>query len=310
MDKAFPASGDLTLSLKSKIWFLWHRRMGHVSKEKLLGLFKSTRGLTEPLVPAKVKPCEPCIYSKQLRIVNRIPAQRAEKPLGRVYSDYWGPYWIDTLGGNRYFLSFTDDATRRSDIILTPNRQNTRMHFLLWKARAELRSGHKLGALRTDNAKEFLALQPELEAMGATLELTVHYTPEQNGVAERLNRTLITMAKAMLFDSGLPQRFWGEAVTTANYIRNRLAIGPNGMTPEEAFTKEKPSISHMRAFGCLAYAFQASETRKKLDPNSIKTVFVGYEESTRQYRVYDPVKDKLIRSSNVEFYEDRRLEFD
>jgi hypothetical protein len=122
-----------------------------------------------------------------------------------------------------------------------------------------------------------------------------------------LNRTLVTIAKALLFDAQLPPRFWGEAVNTANYLRNRLPIGPNGISPHEAFTKERPSISHLRVFGCLAYAYQAKETRLKLDPNSIRTVFVGYKASTRQYRVYDPTRDKLIRSSNVIFFENERL---
>jgi hypothetical protein len=134
--------------------------------------------------------------------------------------------------------------------------------------------------LRTDNAKEYLSLRPELKAIGVTLELTVYYTPEQNRVAERLNCTLITMAKALLFNSGLPQKFWGEAVATANYLRNRLPISPAGKTPEEAFTREKLSIAHLRVFGCLAYATTAAETCKKLDLNLVKTVFVGYEETT------------------------------
>jgi hypothetical protein len=98
-------------------------------------------------------------------------------------------------------------------------------------------------------------------------------------------------------------------VNTANYLRNRLLIRPNSKSPHEAFTKEKPSVSHLRVFGCLAYAYQAKETRLKLDPNSVKTVFVGYEATTRQYRVYDPVKNKLIRSSNVMFFENERLRF-
>jgi hypothetical protein len=81
------------------------------------------------------------------------------------------------------------------------------MHLLQWKAQAELRSRHKLVALRTNNAKEFLFLKRKLEPIGITLELTAHYTPKQNGVAKRLNRTLITVAKALLFNSGLPQKF-------------------------------------------------------------------------------------------------------
>ena len=82
----------------------------------------------------------------------------------------------------------------------------------------ELRLRHKLIALRSNNAKEFLFLKRKLKSIGITLELTAYYTPKQNGVAERLNCTLIAVAKALLFDLGLPQKFWGEAVTTANYL--------------------------------------------------------------------------------------------
>ena len=165
-------------------------------------------------------------------------------------------------------------------------------------------------AIWTDNAKEYVALGKELANIGINVEFTVYYTPEQNGVAERLNRTLITITKALLFDARLPPKFWGEAANTANYLRNRLPIGPDSMSPHEAFTKERPSVSHLRVFGCLAYAYQAKETRLKLDPNSIRTIFVGYEATTRQYRVYDPAKNKVIRSSNVIFFENERLRFD
>jgi transposase InsO family protein len=135
------------------------------------------------------------------------------------------------------------------------SRKEVRKLFYRYKEYAELLTGFKIIILRTDNAKEFVALQKELANIGITVEFTVHYTPEQNGVAERLNRTLITIAKALLFDAQLPPMFWGEAVNTANYLRNRLLIGPDSMSPHEAFTRERPSVSHLRVFGCLAYAY-------------------------------------------------------
>jgi hypothetical protein len=290
-------------------WVLWHRRFGHIGREKLLDLHKAVEGIDEPLIEVPLRVCEPCIFSKQLRIVNRVAPKRATVPLRRIYSDVWGPYSVPTLGGAVYFLSFVCDYTRHSTIYLMVRRKEVRKYFYQYKEYAERCTGFKIMAIRTDNAKEYVALGKELADIGITVEFTVYYTPEQNGVAERLNRTLITIAKALLFDARLPPKFWGEAANTANYLRNRLPIGPDSKTPQEAFTRERPSVSHLRVFGCLAYAYQAKETRLKLDPNSIKTIFVGYEATTRQYRVYDPVNDKLIRSSNVMFFENERLRF-
>ena len=145
--------------------------------------------------------------------------------------------------------------------------------------------------------------------LGVAIEYTTAYTPSQNGVAERLNRTLVGMAKAMLLASGLPQRFWGFAIEAACYIRNRLPIRHGRITPEEAFTGKKPKIDHLRVFGCLAYVLKPHELRHKFDPNLAKTAFVGYEASTRQYRVYDPVRNLIIRSYNIQFHELECLEF-
>jgi hypothetical protein len=289
-------------------WELWHRRFGHIGREKLLDLYKVVQDL-EPLVEVPLGVCEPCIFSKQLRIVNRVAPKRATVPLGKIYSDVWGPYSVPSLGGAVYFLSFICDYTRHSTIYLIVSRKEVRKCFYQYKEYAELRTGFKITTIRTDNAKEYVSLKEELANIGITVEFTVYYTPEQNGVAERLNRTLITIAKALLFDARLPPKFWGEAVNTANYLRNRLPIGPDSKSPHEAFTREKPSISHLQVFGCLAYAYQAKETRLKLDPNSVRMIFVGYEATTCQYRVYNPANNKLIRSSNVIFFENERLRY-
>ena len=144
-----------------------------------------------------------------------------------------------------------------------------------------------------------------LAAAGIALELTTVYTPEQNGVSERLNRSLITMARSMLLQAKLPPRFWGEAVIAACYLRNRIAIGPGGKSPEEAFTGRRPSSRHLRTFGCIAYADIPSVTRAKLDPTARKTILVGYMPTSRQYRLYDPVTKSIVVSSDPKFEEDQ-----
>src|ERR1700722_4968143 len=100
---------------------------------------------------------------------------------------------------------------------------------------------------------------------GIKFEYTTVYTPEQNGVAERLNRTLAQLARGMILDAQLPTWMWAYAVEAACYIRNRTPIGPKGMTPEEAYSGRKPDIGHLRVFGCLAYTHIPQKTHEKLD---------------------------------------------
>jgi hypothetical protein len=103
--------------------------------------------------------------------------------------------------------------------------------------------------------------------------------------------------------------FWGFAIEAACYIRNRLPIGLGKITLEQAFTGNMLGINYLRVFRCLAYVLRPQELCLKLDANSIKTIFVGYAESTCQYRVYDPVRKAITRSHNVEFFKNERLEF-
>src|SRR5579862_5767371 len=219
---------------------LWHQRFGHIGVQQLRGLKHVVSDLDNPIpIPRGYNSdyCEPCIMAKQLRVINRQAPEKVDTPLGRVFTDIWGPYSIPTLFGERYIYTITDQATRKSWVYLAKDRKEFRSVFLSWKKEVELQSGHKLKIVRLDNAKEFLPLEKELAKEGVKFEWTTPYTPEQNGVSERLNRTLVTLARAMLINARLPYKFWGEAVKTACYLRNRIPIGPKGVTPEEAFTR-------------------------------------------------------------------------
>ena len=140
----------------------------------------------------------------------------------------------------QYFFTITCEATRKKWVRIVVRRAHFPAKFMQFKTDIELQSGYKILAVRLDGAGENRTLGNELRLLGIAVEYTTAYTPSQNGVSERLNCTLVGMAKAMLLASGLPQKFWGFAIEAACYIRNRLPIGPRQMTPEQAFTGKKP----------------------------------------------------------------------
>jgi hypothetical protein len=137
-------------------------------------------------------------------------------------------------------------------------------------------------------------------------ETTAPYTPEQNGKAERLNRTLMERVRAMLQDTKLPNSLWAEAVTTANYIRNRSPVNGATKTPLELFFGKKPDISQMRTFGAKAYVHIPKALRQKLDPVSRKGIFVGYAADSKAYRVLMDDTNKIEVSRNVSFDESKQ----
>jgi hypothetical protein len=113
------------------------------------------------------------------------------------------------------------------------------------------------------------------------------------------------IARTILQDSGLPSRFWVEAASTACYLRNRTPIGPNGITPEKVYNGKRLYIGYLRVFGYTAYAYIAKERRLKLEPNTKKMVFIGYMLIARQYRLYDPMADKVVLATVPRFIENQ-----
>ena len=161
-----------------------------------------------------------------------------------------------SLGGAEYFLTFIDDKTRFTWVYLLKRKDEVFQRFVEWKAMVENSGGGKLKVLRSDNGGEYMAkrFQEYLKAEGVRHEVTVPKTSQKNGVAECLNRTLMEMVRTMLIESKLDQRFWGEAMSTAVYLRNRSSIkAVIGMTPHEALYGEKPNMRHLRALGCASY---------------------------------------------------------
>ena len=133
----------------------------------------------------------------------------------------------------------------------------------------------------------------------------VPYNPQQNGVAERKNRTICEVARAMMYDQNLPLSLWVEAASTAVYIQNRCSHKAfEEKTPEEVFTGKKPSVDHLRIFGSPVYIHVPKEKRTKLEPSGKKDTFVGYSETSKAYRIYVPGKKHIEVSRDMTLHEE------
>ncbi|KAG6487034.1 hypothetical protein ZIOFF_055615 [Zingiber officinale] len=173
-------------------------------------------------------------------------------------------------------------------------------------------------ALKVDNAEltdrggEYLSnpFSEYCKANGIKRQLTTSYTPQQNGVAERKNRTIVEMARSMLKYKGIPNLYWAEAVHTAAYIMNRSPTkAVHNMTPYEAWHKKKPVVDHFKIFGSLAYALLPSQRREKFDSKGQKLIFIGYNNESKGYRLLDPSTLKIIVSRDVIFDESSSWDF-
>ena len=181
------------------------------------------------------------------------------------------------------------------------------------KARAEVESGQKLGALRTDPGGEFTTHEFAEYCAGEGIhrQRTAPYSPQQNGVVERRNGTVVTAARSKLKAKGLPGRLWGEAVATAVYLLNRCPTkSVEGMTPFQAWHGKKPAVHHLRIFGCIAHVRNTSPHLKKLEDRSRKMIFIGYEARSKAYRAYDPTTNRVLVSRDIVFDEAAQWNWD
>ncbi|CAL8989009.1 unnamed protein product, partial [Prunus brigantina] len=170
----------------------------------------------------------------------------------------------------------------------------------------ELQSGFKVKCVRSDKGGEFTSSEFDrlCEEAGIQRQFSMAYTPQQNGVVERKNRTVVEMAKAMLHGKELPYYLWAEAVHTAVYLLNRCPTKAlRNKTPFEAYSTRKPGVAHLKVFGSVCFVHKPAEGRQKLDVKSTKGVFVGYATCEKGYRVFDPITRKLLLSRDVVFDE-------
>ena len=288
---------------------LWHRRYGHMGYDNMAKL--QADQLVDGIKPsandfqaAGDALCEPCVKAKHHKISRGPSNTNTDNPMELVHMDVCGPFQEASLGGSMYLATFVDDYSSLS--VVRPIKAKSDVAGVTTDVinMLEKQSGWPLLVVRTDNGSEYInsTLATFFKDKGVLHQTTVRYTPEQNGKAERLNRTLLDRVRAMLEDSGLPKTLWAEAATTASYLRNRAPAAGRSCTPWEAFFGNKPDVSHLRVFGARAYALQAKELRSKLDSHAISGVMVGYEPNVKGYRILTD-DGKVIVAGDVAFDE-------
>ncbi|KAG9450658.1 hypothetical protein H6P81_010623 [Aristolochia fimbriata] len=252
--------------------------------------------------------CEWCMKGKQHRLPFEAGhSQRARRPLELVHTDIAGPFEVTSLGGNRYYLTFIDDFSRYTWVYFLKEKSEALNKLKEFKALAENQSRKYIKVLRSDRGGEYTskAFEEFCKENGILHQLTASYTPQQNGVAERKNRTIMNMARSMMKGKTLPKVYWAEAVDCAVYLLNRYPTkSVKFRTPIEAWSGSKPAVGHLKIFGCIAYAHIPEQRRKKLDDRGEKCIFVGYDSKTKAYKLYNPVTKRLIISRDVEFDEE------
>lgn len=285
---------------------LWHKRLGHLGQTGLSKLPSMVKGITSaPQVDTQA--CKGCLLGKHTHQPYPSSESRASRALELVHSDVCGPMATETPSGYKYFVTFTDDFSRKCWVYFMRLKSETFAKFLIFKALAENDCGSKIKKFRSDNGGEYTSTEflTYLQTHGIQAQHTVPYNPQQNGVAERLNRTLMESARSMIKDKGLPDDFWAQAVHTAAYIRNRVPIiALKDMTAEQAWSGHKPDISNFRVFGSKAYAHVPDQTRSKLDDKSTECIFIGYPEDRKAYQLLEVASGKVITSRDVTFVEE------
>lgn len=295
-------------AMKSSIeYMIWHERFGHLNINSLKKLSQNNlvRGIELKNYPETIN-CEVCLKGKMCSTpFSKNSSIKTSAVLELVHSDICGPMRTTSLGGFKYFALFIDDFSRMIFVHFLKKKSDILSEFKIFKSRVERETGNKIKKLRTDNGCEFVSgdFNKFLESEGVHRQLTVQYTPQQNGVAERANRTLVEMARCLLLSSKLPESLWGEAINTAVYIRNRSPTNLILSTPYEAWTNVKPAVNHLRVFGSKAIALDKRPGKSKFAPRGIECVMVGYSSESKAYRLYNPATRTVIKSRDVKFIE-------
>ncbi|OJT04896.1 Retrovirus-related Pol polyprotein from transposon TNT 1-94, partial [Trametes pubescens] len=282
-----------------------HRRFGHIAirsiRELVANGFITGVKLTKS---SKTTPCEACVRAKSTRkpVPDERQGQRAEDLGEEIHSDTWGPARVVTIGGRKYYISFTDDKTRFSTLYLLRSKSEAFDSFKAFEAWLERHHGARICFLNIDRGGEYLSneFKDYLEQHGIEYKLSVHDTSEEAGVSERLNRTLMEKVRAMLITSGLPRFLWGEAALHATWLKNRSptkALG--GRTPFEAVTGKPPDMRGLPVWGSKVWVHDTSDG--KLGERARCGRWVGFDPQSQGSRIYWPSKHTITVERNLRF---------
>jgi hypothetical protein len=255
----------------------------------------------------KDRPCAACQAGKQVGNAHHSKnVMTTSRPLELLHMDLFGPVAYLSIGGSKYGLVIVDDFSRFTWVFFLQDKSETQGTLKRFLKRAQNEFELKVKKIRSDNGSEFKNLQVEeyLEEEGIKHEFSAPYTPQQNGVVERKNRTLIDMARTMLGEFKAPERFWSEAVNTACYTINRVYLHRLlKKTSYELLTGNKPNVSYFHVFGSKCYILVKKGRNSKFAPKVVEGFLLDYDSNTKAYRVFNKSSGLVEVSSDVVFDE-------
>jgi len=260
---------------------LWHQRLGHISIDRIKRLVNER--VLNTLDFTDFETCLDCIKGKQTN-KSKKGATRSSDIFEIIHIDICSPD-LDSHS-HKYFISFIDDYSRYMYLCMLYNKNEALDAFKNFKAEVEKQCGKQIKIVRSDRGGEYYGRYKKdeqapgpfakfLQEHGIVAQYTMPGSPDQNGVAKRKNRTLLDMVRSMLSSSKLPKSLWVKALKTIVYILNRVPIKVIPKTPFELLKGWKPSLQHMRVWGCPSEVRIYNPQEKKLDPRTISEYFIG-----------------------------------
>lgn len=320
----------------------WHQRLGHLGDKAVKALLKMHSTLPSAVsnavsdadlsdVDSSLQPaltpnsettltsdslCVVCVKAKHQRKIQRAPVAHVTRPLELIHSDLAGPITPPSSSGKRYFILYIDDFSRVASVFFLRGKsaEEVTSVFQEFKASMEKRyPDYPITRFRCDNGRgeyDNSLFRGILRVSGIRFEPSPPYTQHKNGVSERMIRTLTTKARAMMLDARMEEVFWAEAVNTAAYLHARSpSASVGGRTPYEMLNGQGnlAPIHHLRRFGCAAYKRIPKEQRTgKFSARSRECTMLGYvHETTKIWKLWDPIALKVSHVSDVIFNEDK-----
>ena len=279
---------------------LWHARLGHLGHQNVKKLVKLSKGIDLTKTVVNKEPCEPCAVMTARNASHKSHIRPGKRPLDLVHSDLCGPITPRGYAGGKYFITFMDDWTKRSEIEIIESKDEAFPAFKRYQARNQ---DSKVKRLRTDYGGEYedYAFDVDRAEDGITWEPIIPGNPEQNGAAERLGQTIFSRVRTLIEDTGLSWEYWTELVLAVNWLRNRSPVASRKLTPYQSHTGSRPRLGHIRRIGTPGFA----TTRKpatgwnKTSPRAVKGILIGFE-GDRIFRMLLP-GGQVIRADSVKW---------
>jgi hypothetical protein len=297
--KAHHALTSATMAIE----ILWHQRYGHINHPDLLLLQKKNMVEGLPMLKNENVACDGCALGKMHRDeFSSNPDRKKRDVLYLVHTDVCGPTQTRYLGGAFYFMLFIDDFMRYTWVYFLRRKNDVFEYFKEFRTMVEKKTEKSIKILRLDQGGEYKLgdFIKYCKMHGIVQHFIVPHTPQQNGVAERKNRTLVECARSMMKGKNLSNAFWAEAINTAVYLKNRSPTRClDNVTHFKTLYGSKPIVHNLKVFGCKVFAHIPKENRKKLDAKAIKCIFIGYCSEFKAYKLFDPSTHKVFA---VEMY--------